>query len=66
MKVYLGKDKQHKALDLTATHSTVTELTRKVGQGHKLYMESFFSSPAIFKKKNKKFWEELIAYFPLI
>jgi hypothetical protein len=30
MKVYLGKDKQRKAQDLTTAHSTVTELTRKV------------------------------------
>ena len=43
MKVYLGKDRQRTAQHLTATHVTVTELTRKVeGHGHKLYIENFF------------------------
>jgi hypothetical protein len=36
MKVYLGKNKQHKAQDSIPTHATVTELPRKVGgRGHK-------------------------------
>ena len=36
MKVYLGKDRQHTAQHLTATHATVTEMTRKIeGRGHK-------------------------------
>ena len=29
---------------VTATHMTVTELTRKIGHGHKLYMDNFYSS----------------------
>ena len=40
-----GKDKQRAAQHLTATHATVTNLTREVeGFGHKLYMDNFFSS----------------------
>ena len=42
MKVHLGKDRQRKAQHVTATHATVTELTRKIeGRGHKLYMDNF-------------------------
>jgi hypothetical protein len=43
------------AQDLTATHATVTLLTRKVeGRGHKLYMDNFFSSPDLFDDLTKK------------
>jgi len=46
MNVYLGKDRQRAAQNLTATHATVTTLTRGVkGFGHNLYMDNFFSSP---------------------
>jgi len=49
MKVYLGKDRQRTAQHVTATHATVTELTRKTeGRGHKLYVDNFFSSPELF------------------
>ena len=49
MTVYLGKDRQRAAQHLTATHATVTNLTRGVeGVGHKLYMDNFFSSPDLF------------------
>ena len=49
MKVYLGKDRQRTVQHVTATHATVTELTRKIEErGHKLYMDSFFSSPELF------------------
>ena len=49
MKVYLGKDRQHTAQHVTATHATVTELTRKIeGRGHKFYMDNFFSSLVLF------------------
>jgi hypothetical protein len=49
MKVYLGKDKKRTYKDLTATHATVSDLCRRVeGVGHKLYMDNFFSSPALF------------------
>lgn len=55
MKLYLGKDKQHKTQDLTATHATVSELTMKIeGQGHKLYMDNFFTSPALYNDLTKK------------
>jgi hypothetical protein len=34
---------------MTATHATVAGLTRRVENvGHKLYMDSFFSSPDLF------------------
>ena len=49
MNVYLGKDRERAAQHLTATHTTVTNLTREVeGFGHKLYMDNFFSSPDLF------------------
>jgi len=48
MNVYLGKDRQRTAQHVTATHATVTELTRNIGRGHKLYMDNFFSSPELF------------------
>jgi len=42
MNVYLGKDRQRAAQHLTATHATMTNLTRDVeGFGHKLYMDVF-------------------------
>ena len=47
--VYLGKDRPRAARHLTATNTTVTNLTRGVkGFGHKLYMDNFFSSPELF------------------
>jgi len=57
MNVYLGKDRQRAAQHLTATHNTVANLTRGVeGSGHKLYMDSVFSSPDLYddlaQKKN--------------
>jgi len=49
MNVYLGKDRQRAAQHQTATHATVTNLTRAVeGFGHKLYMDNFFSSPDLY------------------
>jgi hypothetical protein len=57
MKVFLQKDRQFTAQHFTAPNATVTELTRKLeGHGHKVYTDSFFSSPDLFdditKKKN--------------
>ena len=55
MKVYLGKERQRTAQHVTATHATVTELTRKIeGCSHKLYMDNFFSSPELFDDLVKK------------
>jgi hypothetical protein len=48
MDVYVGKDRQRTAQHLTATHPTVTDLTWRVGVGHKLHMDSLFSSPDLF------------------
>jgi len=49
MNVYLGKDRRRVAQHLTATHSTVTNLSRGVeGFGRKLYVDNFFSSPDLF------------------
>ena len=49
MNVYLGEDRQWAAQHLTATHTTVTNLTKGVeGLGHKLYMDPLFSSPDLF------------------
>ena len=49
MNIYLGKDTQRAKQHLTVTHSTVTSLTKGLeGFGHKLYMDSFFSSPDLY------------------
>jgi hypothetical protein len=62
MDVYLGKDRQRMALQLTATHPTVTNMTRRVeGVGHKLYTDNFSSSTDLFddlaQKKNCLLWD---------
>jgi hypothetical protein len=42
-------------LDVTATHVTVKEMTRRVeGRGHKLYIDNFFSCPYLFDELTKK------------
>ena len=49
MSVYLGKQRHLATQEISATHGTVLELIRRVeGLGHKLYMDSYFSSPALF------------------
>ena len=49
MTVYLGRDRQCTAQHVTATHATVSELTKKIqGCGHKLYMDNYFSSLDVF------------------
>jgi hypothetical protein len=53
-KLYLGKDKQCKAHDLTATHATVTVFTRNVKGCHILYMDNFFSSTDLLDDMIKK------------
>jgi hypothetical protein len=43
------------AQHLIATHMTVTKLMSKIeGHGHRLYMDSFFSSPSLFDVLAKK------------
>jgi len=55
MSAYLGKDRQRMAQHVTATHVTVTEMTRKIeARGQKLYMNNFFSSPELFGNLTKK------------
>ena len=55
MNVYLGQDRQRVAQHVTATHATVTNLTRGVeGFGHKMYMDNFFSSPELFDNLAQK------------
>jgi len=46
MKVYLGKDRECMAQQLTVIHATVTQLSMKIGCGHKLWMDNLFSSPS--------------------
>jgi hypothetical protein len=49
MKVYLGRDSDSATKDMTATHATVRNLVNRVeGVGHELFMDNFFSSPALF------------------
>jgi hypothetical protein len=48
MSVYLGKQRLLATQQMSATHGTVVELVKRVrGLGHKLYMDSYFSSPAL-------------------
>lgn len=54
MKMYSGKDEQFTEQHLTAPHAIVTELTRKAGRGHKLYMDNFFSSPTYMMMIQRK------------
>ena len=46
--ICLCKDREWIVQHLTATHTTVTNLTRRVGGGPKLYVDNFFSSPDLF------------------
>jgi len=46
MTVYFGRDRQHTAQHLTATHVTVSELTKKLqGRRHELCVDGYFSFP---------------------
>ena len=48
MTVYLGKDRKRVTTSMTATHANVTGLAARIEHvGQKLYMNSFFSSPAL-------------------
>ena len=49
MTVYLGKDRKRVTPSMTTTHATVTGLAARIEHsGHKLYIDSFFSSPLLF------------------
>ncbi|PNF40809.1 hypothetical protein B7P43_G16650 [Cryptotermes secundus] len=49
MTVYLGKQRQLATEEITLTHGIVLQLIRRVeGLGHKIYMDNYFSSPALF------------------
>jgi hypothetical protein len=45
----MGKDSNSATDDMTTTHATVRNLTRRVEVlGHKIFMDNFFSSPRLF------------------
>jgi calcineurin-like phosphoesterase family protein len=49
MSVYLGKERKYATGDVTAKLGTVLQLVRRVDdKDHKLYMDSYFSSPRFF------------------
>jgi hypothetical protein len=49
MKVYLGKQREDAAGDVTAIHGAVLQLVRRTeNKGHKLYVDNYFSSPRLF------------------
>jgi hypothetical protein len=49
MNLYLGKQKNNAAgTHITLTHGTVLELVHKVGVGHMIYMDKYFTSPKLF------------------
>jgi len=49
MSVYLGKQQLLATQEMSATHGAVLELVRRVeGLGHKVYMDGYFLSPALF------------------
>jgi hypothetical protein len=49
MSVYLGKERQNATAQITATHETVLQVIRRVeGMGQKLFMDNYFTSPALF------------------
>jgi hypothetical protein len=55
MDIYLGKGRTCVARHMTATQSTVKQLTKNVeGHGHKLYMDDFFTSPDLFNDLTKQ------------
>jgi hypothetical protein len=55
MTVYLGKDRKHVTPSMTVTHAAVAGLAARLEHvGHKLYMDRFFSFPALFDDLHTK------------
>jgi hypothetical protein len=55
MTVCLGEDKKRATPSMTATHATVIGLTAGIEHvGYKLYVDSFFSSSALFDDLHTK------------
>ena len=55
MSVYLGKQRQYATAQITATHGTVLQVIRRVeGLGHKIFMDNYFTSPALMICSNEK------------
>ena len=53
MSVYLGKQRQHATAKITAMHSMVLQVIRRVeGLGHKIFMDNYFTSPVAKWHKN--------------
>jgi len=49
MSMYLGKQRQHATAQITAMHGTVLQVIPRVeGMGHKIVMDNYFTSPALF------------------
>jgi len=49
MSVYLGKQRKHATVQITATLGIVLQIIKRVeGLGHKIFMDNYFTLPALF------------------